>query len=609
MAGTDNFALSLYKRADKLKTKRMSVFDSQWQQLSQYFWPDVSDVNTDKTESTEDWFDRIYTQSPIRATRTCSTGVRNATTPSTEPWLGLTPPYNLTRGGQAGPANPRLQRLSSPQAPQVDENGQDEATRWCGETATQQLNAYGESNYYSVIQPFNRSACTFGTALMYMGEGKSTTFNFEQFKIGTYVIAENDEKIVDTVSRWFKLTVRQADQRFGTANLPEKMQKAVKDGKWDEQYVFLHHVMPMKDFKAMGGEMDLGDNDEMMASEMAFASVYQSEQDKKVVQKRGYEEMPYFCLRWSRWGTENEVWGCSPGFETLADARELNGLVQWTHALVELKAFPRVFVPDSLDGNVEAAAGSATVVKAEDMARGVKPEEWMTKGETPDLFQLMDELKKDVDGALFVDVFAALSQLQDKITESTYGAVALLQGEKLEQLTGTFDQYRTELINPLVRRGIGIMYRKGLLKDPPQSLMVRPGNDPKADPQLASPKISIKTKFTVAMGQFKNVGLQKTLETWEPVFEAHPELWDNVDGDSAFRRSGMDNGMPASDFRPLKAVNDLRAKREKMQKQEQALHAAEVGGKAAGALGKAPPQLQKAIGDKMTESQDQSQAA
>jgi hypothetical protein len=331
--------------------------------------------------------------------------------------------------------------------------------------------------------------------------------------------------------------------------------------------------------------------------------VYQSELDKKVVQQRGFEEMPYFCLRWSRWGTENEVWGCSPGFESLADARELNGIVQHTHALVEQKAFPRVFVPDSLDGNVEMAAGSATVLKAEDMARGVKPEEWMTKGELPDVYQLMEGLGKDIDSSLFVDAFAALSQLQDKITESTYGAVALLQGEKLEQLTGAFDQYNTELINPMVRRGIGIMFRAGLLKDPPQSLMVRPGNDPKADPQLAAPKIVIKTKFTAAMNEFKNQGLMKTIETWAPVMEAHPELWDNVDGDSAFRRSGIDNGMPPSDFRPLKAVNDLREKREKMQKQEQALHAAEVGGKAAGALGKAPPQLQKAIGDKMTESQ------
>lgn len=612
MAQTDRpdaFALQLFKRADKMKTKRMSIYDPQWQQISQYVWPDVSDINTDKTESTQDWFDRIYTQAPVRASRTCSVGVRNWVTPSTEPWLSLAPPYNLTKGGQATATNPRLARLSSPQAPAVDENGMDEATRWCGDVASQILNWLSESNFYSIIQPFNRSACSFGTALMFMGEGKTTTFNFEQFKIGTYCIAENEEKIVDTVVRWFKLTVRQAEQRFGKGNLPEKMRKDIEANRFDEQYTFLHHVMPMEDFKAMGGEMDTESMEEQLAGQMAYASVYQAELDKVIVQTRGYEEMPYFCLRWSRWGTENEVWGCSPGFETLADSRELNGIVQFTHAIVEQKAFPRVFVPDSLDGNVEMAAGSATVLKADDMARGVKPEEWMTKGELPDVYQLMEALRKDIDGAFFVDVFTALSQLDDKITESTYGAIALLQGEKLDQFTGTFDQYRTELINLLVRRAIGISYRAGLLKDPPASLMVRPGNDPKAEPQLAAPKIQIKSRVTVALGQYKNQGLQKQIETWAPLMEGHPELWDNVNGDESFRRSGMDNGMPAGDFRPLRQVAALRDQRAKMQQREQALHAAEIAGKAAGGLGKAPPGIQKQVTDSLETAGGGQQAA
>ncbi len=595
----DTLGQRLFKRAERLRSRRREVFDSQVQQIYQYFWPDLSDVNTEKTEDTSDWFDRIFNSIPIEASRTCSVGVRNWVTPSTEPWLDLSPPYNLLKAGQPGPTNPRLARLSTPQAPAVDDNGQDEATRWCGEVASQTLNWLSESNFYSVIQPFNRAACTAGTALMFMEEGKAATFNFEQFKFGTFCIAENEEKLVDTVFRWFKLTVRQAMQRFGKDGLPAPMKKAIESEKWDEEYTFIHCVYPNDEMRqgAIGPEG------------MAFASVYLSVIEKKVVSQGGYEEMPYFCLRWSRWGTENQVWGCSPAYECLADAREVNRVTEFGHALVELKAFPRGFYPDSLDGNVEMAPGAWTVVKADDLARGVKPEEWPTKGSDEELLALIDRMEKAINRTFFVDVFKALSQLEDKITESTYGAVALLQGEKLDQFTGTFDQYRTELINPLVRRAIGIAYRGGLLKDPPQSLMVRPGNDPKADPQLASPKINIKSRVTVAMGQFKNQGLQKTLETWAPMMEAHPDIWDNLDADSAFRRSGLDNGQPPADFRPLKAVMALRDQRAKMQKQEQALHAAEIGGKAAGALGKAPQKLQNAIGDQITGADEQPNAA
>ena len=212
MAEADSLGMRLFKRADGLRAKRSSVMDPQWQQISQYFWPDVSDINTEKTESTENWFNRIYDTAPVRAGQTCSVGVRNWVTPSTEPWLDLSPPYNLTKQAAAS-MNPRLNRISKPPSDPVDDQGQDDATRWTAETASQILNWFSESNFYSVIQPYNRSACTFGTALMFMEEGKETTYNFEQFKVGTYCIAENEEKIVDTVFRWFKLTVRQAGQR------------------------------------------------------------------------------------------------------------------------------------------------------------------------------------------------------------------------------------------------------------------------------------------------------------------------------------------------------------------------------------------------------------
>ncbi len=232
----NRLGIALFKRADKLRSKRRNVFDPQWQKLSQYFWPDVSDINTEKTEDTEDWFSRIFSSRPIRASQTCSVGVRNWVTPSTDPWLGMAPPYGLTKAkGQS--SNPRISRLSSPSAPAASTSGdpvKDEATRWCDEVASQLLEWFSESNFYSVIQNFNRSGCVFGTALMYMEEGDETTFNFEQFKVGTYCIAENKQKIVDTVMRWFKFTVRQAEQKFGRENLSDEIRTCIDKGEFEK---------------------------------------------------------------------------------------------------------------------------------------------------------------------------------------------------------------------------------------------------------------------------------------------------------------------------------------------------------------------------------------
>ena len=582
----DDLGKRLFKRADKLRSKRSSVFDPQWQYISQYFWPDVSDINTEKTEATTNWFDRIYDTAPVRASQTCSVGVRNWVTPSTEPWLDLAPPYNLTKQATAAPQsqNPRLNRISKPNQEPADDQGQDEATRWCGEVSGQILNWFSESCLYSTIQTFNRSACVFGTALMFMEEGKETTYNFEQFKVATYCIAENDEKIVDTVFRWFKLTVRQAKQKG--FELTPKMEKAFKAEKYEEEYKFIHCVYPNADMK----------KGSVGAEGMAFRSVYLAEDEKKIVMEGGYEEMPYFCLRWSRWGSENQVWGCSPGFEVLSEARQINYVTQYNDALVELKAYPRVFVPDSVDGNVEMAAGAMTILPADDMARGVKPEEWMTKGETQEIAVMLDRKEKAINSAFFVDIFKALGQLEDKITESTYGAIALLQGEKLDQFTGTFDQYRTELINPLVRRAIGIAFRNGLLKDPPQSLMVK-GKDPKAEPELAAPKITIKSRVTLALSQAKIIGTEKTLQMLAPIMEQHPEIADNFNWNQLSRNVGRGNGMAENDFNSLKMVLEKQMQRVKMQQQELELKKAEIAAKSAGQLGKAPPQFQQKAGE------------
>jgi hypothetical protein len=584
MPSEDDLGLRLFKRADTLRTKRDQNFLSSWNDVSNYFWPDISDINSEKDPGSEDWFDRIYDTSPVRASQTCSVGVRNWVTPSTEPWLDLSPPYNLQRAAQSGSKNPRMQRITSPTSQAIDDSGQDEATRWCADVASQLLNWLSECNFYSVIQPFNRSACTFGTALMYMAEGKQTTFNFEQFKIGTYCIAENEEKVVDTVFRWFKLTARQAEQKWGEEALPPKIKKALKN-KPDTEFKFIHCVFP-------NGDMKVG---AIGPDGMAFASVYITEDEKVVVEQGGYEEMPYFCLRWSRWGTENQVWGSSPGFEVLAEARQINKVTQDYDSLVELKAFPRVLVPDSQDGIVEMAAASATVIRADDMARGVQPKEWLTEGSTQEVMEMLERKEAAINSAFFVDIFKALSQLEDKITESTYGAIALLQGEKLDQFTGTFDQYRTELINLLVRRAIGIAWRGGLLKDPPQALMVQ-GNDPKAEPQLAAPKITIKSRVTLALSQAKIIGIEKTLQALEPLMQANPSISDNFDWNQLTRTLSRGNGVDEIILSKLKDTLAKQDARQKMQKQELALKAAEIASKSAGQLGKAPPKFQEMAG-------------
>ncbi len=167
-------------------------------------------------------------------------------------------------------------------------------------------------------------------------------------------------------------------------------------------------------------------------------------------------------------------------------------------------------------------------------------------------------------------------------------------GEKLDKFTGTFDQYVTELINPLVRRGLGILLRSGRLQQPPDSLMVQ-GNDPKQPPQLAVPKIEINSRVTLAIKALRNAGVQNTLATLQPLAETRPDILDNFDLDKIARDTGRNFGMPEKDFRAMKEVIELRAERAKQQEQERALAMAESAAKSASYVGKAPQMMQDQI--------------
>lgn len=603
MKNLNELGEKLYRRAQKLKGTMDSIFTPAWQDLSDYFLPDLSDINTEKTEGTTDWFDNIYDSAPIRAASTCSIGVRNWITPSTDPWLGLAPPANLPKLPGTGSA--RMKRLQAAASGQPDDQVQDDATKCLAEYSEELSTSLSSSNFYSVIQPFNRSACIFGTALLFCEEGKTELYRFEQFKVGTYCIAENDQKLVDTVFRWFKLTVRQAVQKFckkdadgkysDLSPLPAKMAEQYNKGRFDELWEFIHCVYPNEDYS----EGKLG------REGMAVSSVYMTVKEKKVVQEGGFEEMPYFCLRWSRWGTDDQPWGCSPAFETLDEARQLNFVIQNWDALVELKAFPRIIYPDNLDGNVQLAAGGVTVVGADDMAAGKVPKEWLTGGEEMSLDAMVARKQKAIDDAFFVPIFNMFAQMDAEAGKAPKTVLEITErlGEKLDKFTGTFDQYVTELINPLTRRLLGIALRAGRLRQAPPSLMVRPGNDPKAQPQLAVPKIVINSRVTLALKSLRNAAVQKTFETLGPLAEQRPDLLDNFNLDKISRRTGRNYGMAEDDFNPMDYVLQIRQQRAVQQQQDRAMALAHQGADAAGKLGKAPKALQEAASNQLTSAE------
>ena len=332
---------------EERKAYRDTRFMTGWQTLSQYFLPSESNVNVEKTEDTSGWTDKIFDTTGIQANQTLAAGQRNWLTPSTEPWGAFEPPEELKTGDG------------------------DDAAQWLAKSSDRSMKALSGSNFYAIVNMAYLGVGVFGTDLIFCDEGKASTLNFRHCKIGTYTIAENDEGVVDSVHREFELSGRQAKQMFDEEALPPKMQDQMKGNKGlDKKFKFIHACFPREDSQRLDKRAD--------GANKPVASVYISVEFRATVRESGYDEMPYLCMRFKKWGTDSP-YGFSPAYDALPEARQLNYVVQYTDALAELLAYPRILRPSNLEGDVDLRAGGVTTFNVDDP--NGKPSEWATIGD------------------------------------------------------------------------------------------------------------------------------------------------------------------------------------------------------------------------------------
>ena len=554
----DELAKEIIQRSESLFSDVNGIWKPVYQDLADYFMPNLSDVNTQKTEGVTGWTDRIYDTTAIEANQTMATGMFNWLTPSNQPWMEYGIPDFLTKGDDS-----------------------DEAAIWLGKATETTIKALARSNFYEKAHEYYLSQGVFGTGLLYAAEGRKSPLMFKNFKAGTYAVAEDDEGIVDTVFEEFELTARQAAQFFGEENLGPLVKKALNgatSGK-DKKFKFRHGTFPRTDSERLKGKDKKG--------RFPVASVYVCMDDKYSVRVDGFEEFPFMCGRFSKFGTKSP-YGYSPAFLELPTARQLNYITQYYDSMSELMANPRMLIPSNLEGDVDMRAGGATVYDAS--TPDAVPREWATVSNLQSTLEAMQMKKDAINKAFYVNLFTMLEQLADK--RMTAYEIAQRVGEKLEQFTPVFSRSVSELLNPLLRRVFGILYRGGHFGEAPQSLYVTSADGKTRS--LALPEIAITSRISLALKALQNNGLMNTFSSVAQLAEGNPNLglFDNFDMDVGVRELARNFGAPPDLERPMKMVQQMRAQRAKQQQLNAALEQAQQATKAAGNLGKAPQALQ-----------------
>jgi hypothetical protein len=519
-------------------------WDTVWQELAEFCLPRKAEISAKRSMPDTSRHDVLFDTTAMQSAATLANGQLAYITPADSRWFVYEPPRGVNS---------------------------DRAKQWyakCSEVAQLML---ATSNFYTEIHETYFDDSVFGTYALFVQAGRNHPLNFSKFDCGTYSIAEDDEGDITTLFRELELTAEQASEKFGEENLSEKMIKTLeqirRSGKGGTvKHKFIHAI-----YKRNEGDRDRGKAD---GPNKPYASVYVEQSSKHVCRNSGFDEKPFFAGRHVK--SMNGPYGVSPAWMALPEARQLNFLTKQLDALAEVKAFPRLLIPATHEGEIDLRSGGVTYF--DPTQPNAVPTEWMTQGEYQIGLERENRKQQAIERAFHVDMFRMFASIDKQMTATE---VAERSTEKLVQFSPSFTRKTTELLTPMLRSVFGILIRGGKFPPPPQDAIIM---DEMGQPMLPEPEISYVSKVALALRAMHNLSLARTMERNAVIAQVRPEVLDNFKWDVICRETARNDGLPSDWLTDEVDVENERAARAQaqaqMQQEQSMLNMAEAAGKA-----------------------------
>jgi hypothetical protein len=376
-----------------------------------------------------------------------------------------------------------------------------------------------------------RSMIVFGTGVISV-EKVGDEIVFKSHHIGTMFFEENNRGEIDTVYRQIFYTARQAVQEFGKDNVSKSVKKSVESGKLNEKHEFVHIVAPNADF----------DSSKLGSKSKRVKSVYIHIKDRQIVKESGFDQLPYLVARFSK--APQEIMGRGPAIELLPEIKMLNRMKKTFIESSEKAVNPPLMVED--DGVVgQPVTGPSGMVYVR--AGAMKPEALITGANVALNAELIAQQQQTVKEGFFNDLFQALAQHRNMTATEVVERVE----EKIVHLAPAITALQKEIFSPLITRVLDLLVKSKRVPEPPTDFDF---------------DIVYQGRLALAMSNMQTNAIEATLAKWAPYAEGAP-VFENVDFDSAFRRSWLNAGAPAED---LKDFGEMIAKREEAEEMQRA---------------------------------------
>lgn len=500
--------IELYK---KMKGQR-SNFESYWQTLHDYFYVESADVNSSHAPGSELSFAYLWDSTTLECADVLAAGFMNYLTPPGTRWFRLRARDNALSQNKA-------------------------VTEYLEEVAEEVNLALNRSNFYNQIFPTYKASGVYGTSLLLEEEDVETDIRFTDLPIKQCVIVEDAQGRVNEYFIEFEYTAKQAAMRWGEQNLTREMREEAAKREPDKKHTFLLYIAKRERRRI----------DSQKKENMAVGAIWIDMKGKHVVAEGGYNEFPAMAHRFDK--RAFIPWGFSPAMKALPFARLLNAIAKTNLRAMMKLTDPPIAAPHNaflMPFNMNPRA--VNYYKKSKMDSGKDIFAFGNYGHPEVGMNAIEYYSMKVKSLMYNDVFLAFEGLDKQMNNPE---VMERINEKMAMLGPSVGRFTAEVLNPIVIRTIGILWRRGRLPMPPDEVLNNPQYEIDYLGQLAqSQKRSQLNALVSALTMAGNMA------------QFAPEVLDKVDPDKATEEVWDVLGAPAKVLRDDQEVQAIRENRQ-----------------------------------------------
>lgn len=311
-----------------------------------------------------------------------------------------------------------------------------------------------KSNFYNAIHSAYLELA-FGQAPLAIFQDADTGVHFVPFTIGTYMMENGPDGIVDTFCTKYEMTARQLADKFGADKLTSAIRAELENGGVKTKHKLWWLVEPNR-FHDRNKEV-------MDKYHMKYLSLYWLEEgENDFLDIGGFQEWPIPVARYLVTG--NETYGKGPGWFAEGDSKGLQKLEKDDIIAVELGIKPPMAASaTTAKQGINLTPGSYTVVERNEPVTPLFNVNINLQHLQEKILDLQDRIKR----AYSADLFMMLERLEDK--NMTAQEVLQRKQEQLQQLGPVVQRLQFEFLRKIIERVYNILDRAGILPQPEDS--------------------------------------------------------------------------------------------------------------------------------------------